>query len=376
MRRLLCLLLLATLGPSLPAAEMAYVERGKIDFDTAMQLLNPYGTWKRSAGSWAYTPLDHAAPYQHGRWLYTDYGWYWQGTAPHSWMTEHYGFWKKGADGLWAWYPGPDWLPQIVELRATATHIGWRCAAVDAEGSFIEDPSERYAKPEEWSFVTNAQFVRPISPANLASTAMAARLLDDSTSCLHTYATYRAIERPGPHPADFVALGGSLGMFPPALEGAAPLNSSKPWGSESGAKGSVVLADGSSVSPADARQVRYWTTMSLPDYWTRAPADARPNEIYIYRPEIYQDQEGIERRVRLWLHPKEKPLENGDLNTVLGKSAAPAPATSSDATRPRSADPFRNPFDESYHGDSSHPAASPAASNAAPSGLSAPPANH
>ena len=69
-----------------------------------------------------------------------------KGTKPHSWATEHYGFWKRGANHLWSWYPTADWLPQIVEIRATTTHIGWRAAEVDADGNFVEPAADRFAK--------------------------------------------------------------------------------------------------------------------------------------------------------------------------------------------------------------------------------------
>src|SRR5579871_4623947 len=152
------LLLVALLGLLLPAAARAglapYTDPGKIDFDTAMQLLNPYGTWSQVDGTWCYTPLDRQAPYTHGRWLYTEFGWYWQGTAPHSWATEHYGYWKRGTDKVWSWYPGPSWLPQTVEIRSSTDGIGWRSAEVDPDGNFVEPPSLRFTKTDEWTFVT------------------------------------------------------------------------------------------------------------------------------------------------------------------------------------------------------------------------------
>jgi hypothetical protein len=291
-------------------------------------------------------------------------------------MTEHYGFWKRSSNGVWSWYPGPDWLPQIVEMRATATAIGWRCAEVDATGSFVEEPAERYAKPEEWTFVSKADFTRPIGSMNIASARAAASLLDDSTSCMHIYVTYRAIERPGPHPADFATHAGESGMFPPDwLENAPP---GSPAAGKKGAPAATPpavhpLMDDAIITPSDARQVRYWITLNLPSFWTSPPADARPNEIYLYRPDIYQDQDGIERRIRLWLNPRDKALDNGNLQDALkGAPRAeekPAPADGG----PVDSNPFRNQFDESYRGTLPHPAAvTPALTNAAPAGRTEP----
>ena len=374
MRSGIFLLISLLLVSPAPAADSVYYDRGKIDFDTAMELLNPYGTWANTEGRWAYTPLDHAAPYQHGRWLYTDYGWYWQGSSPHSWMTEHYGFWKTGAGGFWSWYPAPDWLPQIVELRATPQAIGWRCAEVDATGSFVEEPDARYARPDEWSFVSLANFVHPINPRVIVPARVAATMLDDSTSSMHTYVTYRAIERPGPHPADFVGLARGAGLFPPEWESkpmAPPPKSPAP-----GSLPAATLMDGSSVSPADARQVSYWVTLNLPTFWSKRPPDAKPNEIYLFRPEIYQDQEGIERRVRLWLNPKAQALEKGNLNDAL-KSAPKSGPSSIPSASPGTVNPFRSPFDDSFHGEDLRGGASRAgATNAAPDGRGEPAATN
>src|SRR5271155_4847494 len=144
-RLLFCVVLLGS-GVMSPGGVTPFTDRGKADFDTALQILNPYGTWSKIDGKWAYTPLDHLAPYTDGRWIYTEYGWDWKGRLPHSWGTEHYGYWKRGENKVWSWYPGPYWLPEIVEIRATSTHIGWRSAAVDRDSNYVEQPVDRYAK--------------------------------------------------------------------------------------------------------------------------------------------------------------------------------------------------------------------------------------
>jgi len=115
-----------------------------------------------------FTPTGNFVPYTDGRWLYTEYGWYWKGAAPHSWATEHYGYWKRTPDKVWSWYPGPYWLPQIVEFRATTKYIGWRSGEVDSDGNFVEQPIDRYSKPDQWTFVTLQQFANPITPAVVA----------------------------------------------------------------------------------------------------------------------------------------------------------------------------------------------------------------
>ena len=196
-------------------ADTKYTERGKTDFDTFLQILNPYGTWSKINGLWAYTPTDHGAPYTDGRWLYTEFGWYWKGTRPHSWATEHYGYWKRGTDKVWSWYPGPFWLPETIEMRRTQDYIGWRSGEVDDTGNFVESPIDRYTKFDEWSFVTLAQFADPIAPEVLAKSDVVHTQLENSTDCRHTYMTYREIERPGPHPADIARFSHDGGMLAP-----------------------------------------------------------------------------------------------------------------------------------------------------------------
>jgi hypothetical protein len=367
-----------------------YTDRGKTDFDTALQLLNPYGTWSKIGGKWAYTPRDHLAPYTDGRWIYTEYGWYWKGQLPHSWVTEHYGYWKRGEDKVWSWYPGPYWLPEIVEIRATSKYIGWRSGEVDDDGNFVEAPIDRYTKPDEWAFVTLTQFANPITPAIVATPDIARQQLDDSTDCRHTYLTYREIDRPGPHPADFADLCRDGGMLAPmtlrdeAAAEARVLHATAPAPTATNAPTTVMTGTnapsllGSEIDPtADTRKVKYWITMSLPTYWTPKPADAKPEEIYLYRPDFYQDEDGIERRITLWFNPNART----SLADILGKNssslkstgpAADIPATPAVPAEPEDSahNPFRSPFDDAYQpGNTNHSPHSSTKSNV-PSGLS------
>jgi hypothetical protein len=398
-RFLLLALALGVLAPlGAKAGIVAYAEPGKTDFDTAMPILNPYGTWSKIDDKWAYTPLDHYTPYTSGRWLYTEYGWTWSGTRPESWLTEHYGYWKRDANQVWSWYPGPFWLPQTVELRESGDYIGWRSGEVDAGGSFVEAPEQRHAKPDEWTFVTRAQFAGPIRPGIVAPPDKAASLLDDSTESLHTYFTYREIDRVGPHPADFLGLGDG-GMFPPlslqeryeleraaelakasaAAKGAATPGATNtatapalPDGRQAPAAPSGLVstpARGTPVAPAglastspgtnaaaadpdapDMRQVRYWIAMNLPNAYAKRPPDAKVSEVYIYRPDFFQDNDGIGRRITLWLDPASQSQETMRLSALLGGNVSPAtvPAVSAAATAAPPAAPSRDPFHSEF----------------------------
>jgi hypothetical protein len=332
-------------------AETTYAERGKADFDTFLQVLNPYGTWSKINGLWAYTPRNHHAPYTRGRWLYTEYGWYWQGALPDSWATEHYGYWKRGADKVWSWFPGPFWLPETIEIRRSTEYIGWRSAEVDEEGSFVEAPIDRYTKYDEWSFVTLAHFANPITPALLEPPAVARVQLEVSTECRHQYLTYRAIDRPGPHPADemiFCADGRMLA--PKSMAELAAAATAKPPAP------APVAAKFPNVDPAtDKRQVKYWVTMSLPTFGAKPPPDAEPDQLYLYRPDMYQDQDGIERRITLWFNPNARVALRDVLDQPVtpptnapAKPGAPAVPVEPPDAAPGS-NPFRNPLDAPLH---------------------------
>ena len=383
------LLGLASVSRAGMTVDTPYTTRGQTDFDTAMQLLNPYGTWSKIGDKWAFTPRDHLAPYTSGRWIYTEFGWCWKGTQPHSWLTEHYGYWKRSADKVWSWYPGPTWLPQIVEIRASSKYIGWRSGEVDSDGNFVEAPIDRFSKPDEWTFVTLTQFANPITPDLVAPPDVAKLQLEDSTDCRHTYLTYREIDRPGPHPADFADLCRDGGMLAPLTlrekSEAAAQNAARPTAATNSAAAimngtNAPTLVGTEIDPtADTRKVKYWITMSLPTYWTKPPPDAQSDQIYFYRPDFYQDEDGIERRITLWFNPNARTSLSeilGD-NAPTGKSAPVSdgpgtPAVPAAGATDDAPNPFRSPLDDSAR-PSADSHASPASSkNPVPTGLSTP----
>jgi hypothetical protein len=396
----LCLAaLLLAFGASFAVASMnedtKYTEKGQTDFDTFLKLLAPYGSWSKIDGLWAFTPSDHQAPYTSGRWLYTEYGWMWKGTRPHSWATEHYGYWRRGADKAWSWYPGPYWLPETIEIRQTPEYIGWRSAQVDDTGSFLEAPIDRYTKFDEWSFVTLAQFANPISPAVLAKPDVARVQLEASTDSRHGYFTYREIDRPGPHPADLVRFIKEPGMLAPLTmeEQAAQITpkapaAPNPYAAHMTGTNGPSLIDPLAMAPpdpnVDKRKVKYWVTMSLPSFDAKPPDDARSDQLYLYRPDMYQDQDGIERRITLWFNPKARVTLSDALNenhgalksatTDTGGHAAlpaiPAAPDETDTDAAPGTNPFSGGLTETFHPGKISPATNTASSepttNAAP----------
>ena len=262
---------------------------------------------------------------------------------------------------------------------------------MDSNGNFVEQPSDRFTKTEEWTFVTPAQFAGPITPGVIAKTAAAEQMLEESTDSVHSYLTYREIDRPGPHPADFINLGDGQ-MFAPmtaaerekalhplvkpapvaATNAAAPAATNSTSGkldpvetarlaaslTASEAAPDIPQQPGGQDPNDDPRQVKYWVTMCLPHPWTPVPVDAARDQIYVYRPDFYQDEDGIERRITFWLDPSLRTSEAIHLQDVLNHrpalaSGAPNISGPTAAVPAAPARDFTSPFDETYRDDGS-----------------------
>jgi hypothetical protein len=61
----------------------------------------------------------------YGRWVWTDYGWYWLSDESFGWATYHYGRWQYDDYYGWIWIPDDVWGPAWVEWRYDDDYIGW-----------------------------------------------------------------------------------------------------------------------------------------------------------------------------------------------------------------------------------------------------------
>jgi hypothetical protein len=93
--------------------------------------LSPYGNWIEVEGygrCWQPVIVVRQPawrPYcDNGRWVYTDYGWYW--VSDYSWgMTFHYGRWFQHPRRGWCWAPDTVWSPAWVSWRSSSDYCGW-----------------------------------------------------------------------------------------------------------------------------------------------------------------------------------------------------------------------------------------------------------
>jgi hypothetical protein len=91
--------------------------------------LAPHGVWMEFDDGlvvWRPTIIRRGwVPYSIGRWIWTDYGWYWDSYENFGYITYHYGRWFYDDYYGWVWIPDYDWAPAWVEWRYDDNYIGW-----------------------------------------------------------------------------------------------------------------------------------------------------------------------------------------------------------------------------------------------------------
>lgn len=91
--------------------------------------LAPHGVWMEFDDGlvvWRPTIMRRGwAPYSMGRWIWTEYGWYWDSYESFGYITYHYGRWYNDEYYGWIWIPDYDWAPAWVEWRYDDSYIGW-----------------------------------------------------------------------------------------------------------------------------------------------------------------------------------------------------------------------------------------------------------
>ncbi len=130
--------------------------------------LSPYGDWMQIEGGmlvWKpiFTSYDWM-PYSDGRWIWTDYGWYWDSYEPFGFITYHYGRWFYDEYYGWVWMPDYEWAPAWVEWRYNDVYVGW--APLPPYAEFRANVgihfTVRWRSPfSHWRFVSYGRFCAP-----------------------------------------------------------------------------------------------------------------------------------------------------------------------------------------------------------------------
>ncbi|WP_029004639.1 DUF6600 domain-containing protein [Azorhizobium doebereinerae] len=175
--------------------------RQQVDINVFYAPLAEHGTWVAHPTYqyvWVPSGLDASwRPYQDGRWLWTDDGWYWDSAEPFAWATYHYGRWGYEPDYGWYWVPGDTWAPAWVQWRRGGGRTGWAPVAPDAPGYAYGAP-RRYDVPvaESWVFVEDRYLAAPDLAARvLPVAALAAWLGGNPRSYDPAYGNGRVVTR-------------------------------------------------------------------------------------------------------------------------------------------------------------------------------------
>ncbi|MGU3495886.1 DUF6600 domain-containing protein, partial [Xanthobacteraceae bacterium A53D] len=180
----------------------------QVDINIFYQPLAEHGSWvSHPVYQYVWVPagVDQAwRPYQDGRWVWTEDGWYWDSAEPFAWATYHYGRWGYDPDVGWFWVPGDTWAPAWVQWRRGEGRTGWAPLAPDAPGYAYGAP-KRYqvSVAESWVFVEDDYLAAPdLATRVLPVAALAAWLGSNPRSYDPVYGNGRVVTRFVP-PNDF-----------------------------------------------------------------------------------------------------------------------------------------------------------------------------
>jgi hypothetical protein len=100
-----------------------------------------------SVGVVAGEPQPAYVPYVHGRWVYTDRGWYFRAPTYYEEIVHHYGRWCYNDDYGWVWIPGRVWAPAWVRWEEDDDYVGWAPVqtSVYISNNYYFVPQERYS---------------------------------------------------------------------------------------------------------------------------------------------------------------------------------------------------------------------------------------
>lgn len=123
------IIIIAVLVVGIFSMAEAKPDKHRIAYGIFYTHLAPHGVWMEFSDGlivWRPTIIRKAwAPYSIGRWIWTEYGWYWDSYEPFGYITYHYGRWFYDDFYGWIWIPDYDWAPAWVEWRYDDYYVGW-----------------------------------------------------------------------------------------------------------------------------------------------------------------------------------------------------------------------------------------------------------
>ena len=160
--------LAAPLGQTAQAQPQVATAPGQatVSVDIFYAPLAEHGTWvAHPEYEYVFIPsgLDASwRPYQEGKWVWTEAGWYWESGEPFAWATYHYGRWGYEPEYGWFWVPGDTWAPAWVKWREGEGRVGWAPIAPDARG-YARGAPRQYDAPvaESWVVVEDRYLTAP-----------------------------------------------------------------------------------------------------------------------------------------------------------------------------------------------------------------------
>ena len=182
-KRLLFLSLMTAAAFIVAVVAVAAPSRARAEVEVSAEAsfgapLAPYGEWVVVAHHGrVWRPRGVAVgwrPYYHGRWVWTDDGWFWDSDEPWGWATYHYGRWYADPAFGWVWVPGNTWAPAWVTWRFGGGAIGW---APLLPGFSVWWTAGYPVSGAAWVFVPEQRFVgAPVERVAFAPTRTAALL--------------------------------------------------------------------------------------------------------------------------------------------------------------------------------------------------------
>jgi len=139
--------------PEQPVSVAGEATNQAVSVDYFQTALSPYGTWITVPNyGLCWRPTVAVAdcnwrPYaHHGRWVWTDCGWYWYSHYSWGWAPFHYGRWCDYPRVGWVWVPDTVWGPSWVTWRYNSYYCGWaplppRCHYVSGFGLHYRNSS-------------------------------------------------------------------------------------------------------------------------------------------------------------------------------------------------------------------------------------------